>query len=132
MVAGMVRPPDRGPPMFAGAVRGLLFAGDPSFEESSSSSSSSESESAATAFPAKGGHPMSVAALYNTGHLLPYTQGLPCGIRSFQSMFDSGYVRVRCVYPKHFTAVPIITVWLEGSERKHLRREAWRSAVLAS
>ena len=51
MVAGMVRPPERGPPMLAGAAMGLLVAGEPSFEESSSSSSS-ESESAATALPA--------------------------------------------------------------------------------
>ena len=54
MVAGMVRPPDRGPPMGAEPVKGLLLAGDPSFEESSSSSS--ESESAATALPAAYGH----------------------------------------------------------------------------
>ena len=47
----MVRPPERGPPMLAGAVKGLLLAGEPSFDEVSSSSSS-ESESAATALPA--------------------------------------------------------------------------------
>ena len=53
MVAGMVRPPDRGPPIEEGAVKGRLLAGDPSFDESSSSSSSSESDSAATALPTK-------------------------------------------------------------------------------